>query len=366
MTTTSHPRVLAGNLLLFYIALVVYVSLSPFSGWETPVESAVAFLWKPWPRYVTRFDVAINAAAYVPLGLLCFAFLAQYVSRGWAAVMSVALGAALSFAMETSQAFLPERIASNLDLVANASGCAAGVLLSLWLSRYTRLDAVLINARHKWFLSGAGVEIGMALLVVWLFSQLNPSVPFLGAGTVHEEAQVIFTDYGEPSEAPFALGTALNLCGVGMLVGTLARERLTGLAITQALVALAFCLKVLAAEILLKPAVIAEWRSHDTLIGLAAGSLLLLGLSAVPARWRTHVAAIVILAGAIMTKLAGHYGSTTEVLRLFAWSHGQLLNFAGLTLYLNEIWPILTLLFLIALLIRQRHAAPASAVADRV
>ena len=48
-----------------------------------------------------------------------------------------------------------------------------------------------------------------------------------------------------------------------------------------------------------------------------------------------------------------------EVLRLFDWPYGQLLQFTGLTLYLNEVWPLAALIFLFAYWWRQRSAETA-------
>jgi len=361
-----QTSVLTGNLLLFYVVLVVYVSLSPFSGWQRSEDGLFDYLWQPWPRYLTRFDVAVNVIAYFPLGFLLYAFTSRLLARGSATIFSIVLGIGLSLALETSQTLMPERIASNIDFAANTAGCLSGVLMSAWFSRYTALESALISIRNTFFLPGASVEVGLALLVVWLFSQLNPSIPFLGAGLV---ADAVIEPGLEPDKqlhAPLALGIAFNLCGVGLLITSLARQRLIALVATQALFATAFCLKLFAAEILLKPQVASEWHSEETLAGLAIGSLLLLMLSLLPLRLRTYVAAVVILAGAMLTKLAGTYGAIHQMLRLFSWPYGQLLNFAGLTLYLNEIWPLLALIFLFVYLIKQRASAPTAMLHDRV
>ena len=54
-----------------YVMLVVYASLYPLSGWRDPGGSAFAFLFAPWPRYVTAFDLVANFLGYLPYGLLC-------------------------------------------------------------------------------------------------------------------------------------------------------------------------------------------------------------------------------------------------------------------------------------------------------
>jgi VanZ family protein len=65
-----------------YVALIVYASLYPFSGWRDQGIAPWAFLWSPLPKYWTGFDVAANVAGYVPLGfLLALSFLRRGSQR---------------------------------------------------------------------------------------------------------------------------------------------------------------------------------------------------------------------------------------------------------------------------------------------
>ena len=102
-----------------YLLLIVYVSLSPFTGWLAPEQGALNFLMAPWPRYITAFDLIANVLAYMPLGVLLFDLVRR--RTGWAfAVCAASLGGGLlSFTMETLQAYLPMRIASRVDLITN-------------------------------------------------------------------------------------------------------------------------------------------------------------------------------------------------------------------------------------------------------
>jgi len=51
-----------------FAVLIVYASLYPFNGWRSQGIEPWAFLWAPWPRYWTGFDIASNLVGYVPLG----------------------------------------------------------------------------------------------------------------------------------------------------------------------------------------------------------------------------------------------------------------------------------------------------------
>ena len=126
------------------------------------------------------------------------------------------------------------------------------------------------------------------------------------------------------------------------------RFRITGIA---------FFLKLFAAHALLRPQVAAHWHSEETLTGLAIGVGVLVPLSFLRLDRRIYIAAIFILAGGMLSKMAGSYPSLSEVLRLFDWPYGQLLHFTGLTLYLNEIWPLMATIFLFWYGWRQRQGA---------
>ena len=164
-----------------------------------------------------------------------------------------------------------------------------------------------------------------------------------------------FTGRNEPvPDTPFALGTALNFCGVGLLVTTLLRVRSHALVFVQVLTGVAFCLKLVAANTLLRPEISAQWHSDETLTGLAIGFVALLPLSFLQLNLRIYLAAVLILAGGMLSKMAGNYVALSDVLRLFDWPYGQLLQFTGLTLYLNEIWPLVALIFLFWYWLRQQ------------
>ena len=63
---------LAGYVALAYTLVIVYASLQPFTGWRMPPPEVFAFLTAPWPRYITASDIALNVAAYLPLGAMLF------------------------------------------------------------------------------------------------------------------------------------------------------------------------------------------------------------------------------------------------------------------------------------------------------
>jgi VanZ family protein len=112
-----------------YLLVIVYASLSPFSGWATPGVPPLAFLDEPWPRRWQRFDLLINGAAYLPLGLLLTLATMRWIRPLLAVLLATLAGSALSFGLETAQMYLPGRVASSVDLILNTVGTLLGALL---------------------------------------------------------------------------------------------------------------------------------------------------------------------------------------------------------------------------------------------
>ena len=345
---TAHSlEKISGYLLLAYTLLVVYLSLYPFTGWRLPIDT-VFFLQAPWPRYITAFDLSVNLLAYVPIGFLAYAQARTKLTPPSAVVLAFVTGLSLSLALESLQMFLPSRIASTVDLLANSAGAAVGALLYPMIDR-SPFIAVLKKAWQATFLSGIA-QAGPWLLALWLVTQLNPAIPFFGAGNMNNSLIAAWNaQHGELLfRLPQAVGTALNVCGFGLFVSVLTRPQVPPLRFVLGIIGLGLLLKTIAAGALLKPQLIFDWLGTETMLGVVAGVLAFALLARAGYRARVFVAAMVILAGGLMSKIAAIYDGLDQVLRVFNWPHGQLLNFASLTQFLHEAWPLLALIYLIA------------------
>ncbi|HTD91762.1 MAG TPA: VanZ family protein, partial [Burkholderiales bacterium] len=125
---SRHVFLLSLVLALAYLLTIVYASLLPFRDWRLPAEDVYGFLTAPWPRYITLKDVLINVSAYVPLGFMLTLGLRLCLRPVAAVAASTLLAVTVSIAMESIQMFLPSRIASNVDVLANSGGAFIGAL----------------------------------------------------------------------------------------------------------------------------------------------------------------------------------------------------------------------------------------------
>ena len=358
--------------LLVYALLIVYVSLTPFFGWR-PAESFALF---SWPKYWSIFDIGINAVAYAPLGALIAAIWRFRARRrlgsrnvptsvdvqAW--VISVAGAVALSFCLEYLQSFLPGRVSSMLDWAANSFGAVLGATAVLVPPGRAALAQVELW-RHRHFAYGSETEWGLLLLALWLFAQLNPAIPFFEAGNVVNTAAGMnplipfaFDDHPHPYDPLFLLPQAVaitfNVCGFALFLSLLLHPANRHWMSVFLIVVVGFVAKVTMAALLLKAPLLISWMGPGTVIGLSAGFLLFTFFAQRTFRVRAFSGTLMVFAGALMAKMSGIYGSWSDTLRLFDWPYGQLLNFASLTRWIHEVWPLLAIVFLATRFVKHR------------
>ncbi len=327
--------------------LIAYASLYPLLPLRAPSgEAALAFFLRP--RYVVGFDIGLNVVAYMPLGVLACLYFAPAAGRVRAIARAVLFGAALSFAMESCQLFIPNRVASVYDVAANAAGTLAGALV-FTDPIYSVVARPLGAWREATLVPGTWGDTGLVLVVLWLIAQLNPALPFFGAGNIVDPVEDVVPALLQP------LAVAFGICGFGLFISALLKGASGSLRVTLLLLSLALWLKFVGASFMLQPHVAEEWVSLGRVVGLAGGLAAFAPLRRLPLAGRIYVAIVTLLAGALLSKIFGAYSALDELLRVFRWSYGQLASFTTLTRFLHELWPFAALTFLIALFLRIRR-----------
>ena len=331
-----------------YVLLVAYASLYPLEGWRVHGLSPFDFLGAPAPRYVTDFDLAANVLGYVPYGFLGMAALHRRFGRGSGFALVVASGALLSLVLEAAQSYLPTRVAASLDVAANLGGVAAGALLGAAFLPRLRASHPLRRLRAM-FRPGVATDLGLVLLALWLFTQLNPATLLFAAGDLRD---LLAAGQGRARPPQFfvaieAITAAANLVSVGMLLSALVRpgERLRALFVV--LVAAALAVKVAAFAILMRAHDVFVWLTPGAQYGLAAGLALALAAMALPRVVRLALAAVLLMAAAVLVNLAPPNPYLVATLKL--WQQGHFLNFNGLTRVVSALWAFVALGFLMYL-----------------
>jgi hypothetical protein len=153
---------------------------------------------------------------------------------------------------------------------------------------------------------------------------------------------------------PQAVAITFNVCGFALFLSLLLHPANRHWMSVFFIVVLGFVAKVTMAALLLKAPLLISWMGPGTVIGLSAGFLLFTFFSQRTFRVRAFSGTLMVFAGALMAKMSGIYGSWSDTLRLFDWPHGHLLNFASLTRWIHEVWPLLAIIFLATLFVKHR------------
>ncbi len=352
-SAAGAPRgsLLAKLLLGVYIALVAYASLFPFAGWRDPQISAFAFLVAAWPRYVTAFDVVANVVGYLPLGLLCALAGYPWLRGKPALIVGALLGASLSLGLEAAQSFLPTRFASNIDLLCNTAGALLGAALG---ARYAPLvlaeDGLFKRWRREMFRPGHEADVGLVLLGLWLFTQLNPAMLLFGAGDLRD----LFAASGGMPYPPRlfvtieTLAAAANLLAVAVLFADIASPGQPVRRVFALLVLVALAVKTAAFAIVMSAHNVFAWLTPGAQLGLALGLAGAFAALALPKEARLALAAMLLMAATVIVNLAPPNPYLADTLKV--WQQGHFLNFNGLTRLVSSSWPFAALgyLFLLA------------------
>ena len=153
-------------LLALWSLAIVYGSLWPWQAWRGISAAPWAFLTDPLPRFWTWFDFLSNIALYAPLGLL-LALNITYRGRSllW---LPALIGGLLSLFIEAAQSYLPQRVPSLLDLLANSLGAGLGGLLALGLR--APWQSIRRISRHWW---QDQAQWPAALVILWLAIRIS-------------------------------------------------------------------------------------------------------------------------------------------------------------------------------------------------
>jgi VanZ family protein len=353
--------------LLAYSLLIVYASWFPFTGWRDLGVSPFAYLWAPWPRYWTAFDLAINVAGYAPFGMFLVCALYPRLRHWRAAAVAIAVAVLVSATMEAVQTYLPSRVASNVDLLTNSLGAAIGAIAGALLTPVLLEESRFLQLRERWFLPIAGR--GLILMALWPLAQLYPQEYLFGQGQMLPVLSNWLTEW---MDTPIDLGellragqelsneqywlaetfiTAASLCGAMLIFLGILRDKAPRAMLTLLLLAAALLVKLLVSALSFGPDNAFSWFTPGAATGVAVGLLLLAGLVLTRPATQKRVAGLLLALSLIVVNLAPT--NPYFIATLQTWVQGQFLNFFGAAQFLSLWWPMFALWFLLHRQVRQ-------------
>lgn len=325
-----------------YFLLIVYASLQPFAGWTAPPADSPFFLVAArFPRF-NPGDFWINLAAYVPFGFLIALALGPKRGTPSRIALSTTVCFVVSLTMEAAQTFLPSRVASVPDLLTNSLGGLVGAIVAAVTLGHPRARNALFDWRHRLFIEGRIGDIGLTLLVLWLFAQFNPAIP-------------LFASTWDPIGAPASdwadrliesAEIAFNVVGVGLFLSLLLRNRAFVGPAFVLVAATCLAAKTIGAAALLHPVGWQFWLRPTVTLGISAGLLLIFATVWTAPAPRSILCTVALLSALGTQLLVPEVISAAPPRGLFNWQHGQLVNFNGLTRTLLMAWPVAAAIFL--------------------
>ncbi|WP_374674370.1 teicoplanin resistance protein VanZ [Ideonella sp.] len=366
-TATPPPhRSSAPPLAALALAVVVYASLYPFTGWRWPAGASwLELVWLPLPPQRYRFDIWANFVGYVPVAALVHL---AGVRSGWRAgrwaVGTVLVMSGLSFANEFVQQFLPLRYPSRLDWALNSGGALAGVTLSMLLLRLGGVER-WERSRDRWFGRHGGGAL--ALLLAWPLGLLFPTPLPLGLGpswarlqdrlaTALEgvrgaEGVLQWLANAPVPDAPLpalaeVLAVTLGLLGPCLLAHVVTAPGWRRLVMSAGAAALGLAAATLSAALNFGPAHALAWLTPAVMpaVGLALG--LAFALWRVPPRLAAVLGVATVSAGMMLVAQAPadpYFASSLQ-----AWEQGRFIHFHGLAQWVGWLWPLAALGWLLA------------------
>lgn len=366
------------------IALIVYATLHPWSGWHWP-ESQV-FRWVlPKLSFEVANDLMANILGYLPFGLImCVAHLRSGRGPVVSAVLTVLSGSAMSYALELIQFALPFRVPSITDWMLNTLGMAWGALAALTIHALGLVD-VWHRLRQRWFIAQAGH--GLALLWMWPLGLLFPPPLPLGEGQLLPRLRVMLMEAtrGTPlqqwilpadpltmwstfhssvassSWAPVieSLTTTAGLLAPLCVACAVARARSLRVILLTGLVLLAIAATAFSTALNFGPVHAFTWLTVPAVVGMLLGAF---GAVFLVDRSRTTCAVlgvlvVISLIGLIhLAPLDPYYAQTLQ-----AWENGRFIRFHGLARWFGILWPYVALIWLIGRLWGRETHEPAAA-----
>jgi VanZ family protein len=324
---------------LAYTALIVYGSIYPFSGWTTHGVRLFAFLTPDWSAHLSRADVVTNVLAYMPLGVL----LARWwrnrgVTLGAIAIPTL-IGGLLSFAMEFSQQFLPARIASLSDLLANTLGTVIGALMAGVMHGESLPWTMVMRRRNQWFRAGRLVDLGLIAIGLWALSQLTPLVPSLDLGNLRHGVSPIWQTLQHPDRFNFTQWATYEfyITGLALLAMTLGAP---GQRVFVRFFAFVACV------LLSKIVIVMRQLSLEAATGAAAALVLALPFLVLRTKAVAVVSALFIVGGFTIAELASDPVGVTHAFNWIPFA-GQMENpLIGIASILEELGPAAALAYL--------------------
>ena len=185
------------RILSLVVVLILYGSFYPWHFYPRLLPANPLWIllhsWiGPVDRSVYR-DAVVNVCLYVPFGVFCFLSMREASSAAFRFAVTLAAAVLLSASIEMIQLFDAGRVCSLFDVMCNAAGAAAGIVLAAAFPGAIYGAVSGAEAAGVFRLSGV-----IGLLYLWAGYQLFPFVPVIGLYTVRANLALLLGPQTRP------------------------------------------------------------------------------------------------------------------------------------------------------------------------
>jgi len=354
--------------LLYALGLAV-ITLSPLTEWRYNPQAPWDYIFAPWPRYWTSFDLLVNFLAYIPFGALLSRALIyrQKTNLNWAPfvgfILAIVAGLLWSVLLEGLQTYLPARRPQLMDVMANSLGAMAGGFLASLYAQGPGRRSVVVDGRP--------LDIGVVMLIgLWLLAQAAPQQIWLALG------DIIPQDSWRPSLGWFAIAPELQtaaresfaaqrilaeaLCVAGALLGCALMTHLTLLSSSRWLPAyrphhwfvtllttilLTLLVRAIWISLLSAPGALIAWFNAGVQAGIVLVLLSAYGVAGLKPQHQRMVAMLAITATLILANTLPENGYAAGA-AFGDWSGGRWLNLQLISHLAAISWPLAAMAWL--------------------
>lgn len=369
-TTFHRPSSFLRAALLVYLFLIIYASLYPFSGWRNIGIPPFAYLFLPFSRYWTWFDVLTNVVGYIPLGILIVTSVSPLLRGFRAFVFAFVSGSLLSLSMEALQTYLPSRVPSNLDFITNSTGVFIGAIIGVVLAQVIFREDRIHYFIRRWLRFGSSRVLIIPML--WPLAQIYPQNYLFGHGEILPllsgwlssflmrpvDLSTLMTGGYLLTAEQYWLAetiiTATGLTGAILILLCVLQKSAPRIQLAMLMLFSAIVIKTLACALFFEPRNALVWLTPGSIGGMIVGILMLSGLIFTPSLIQRRMAIYMLLISLITVNILPDNPYFLATLQ--TWSQGKFLNFNGAAYFLALIWPFFALWFLFHSIYNMRYS----------
>jgi VanZ family protein len=340
----AKPFYLAQLLLILYLCLVIYTSLTPFNFLLDSHVLPWSWLVAPTPRFIPLFDVITNIVGYLPFGFLMVFSLYPRLLKWSAFLYTLFLGILVSGLLESLQTYLPTRIPSSIDWYSNTLGVLIGALFALpfspqWLSgnKAARIRESIFGEHQGFFL----------LFLLCPLAQIYPQNAWLGMGDFGLQMTRIspFWNFPLNNASQEILITSLATVSIGAVFLFGIRKNASPLKLISGLLFFMVLLKLLISQFQFGQTGASKWWSISVLVGLAIGLILtffayFLSRKSIWLFGMTSILGLIILVN-ILPHNPYFYNLLEQL------PQGKMTHINGLFSWISIVWPFLAMMLLL-------------------